>query len=210
MMTRARRNVRVLAAVAALGVAALSITGCASQRSAEAADDSAATQPLEDGPLPVQGFLKPTQLCIENNSSMPVTVVWKNASLGNDGDGPVAQGDWVCGRGDSHGDYHDDVVALIAIDQRTTVAAAADNEAFQRPSVAIEDDTVGSYECFSQRAYLDMGTQADFRFGTRLDDGVAGFEMRRETLEASMKEMRVSIFDTVHPAPDVRSRKCDW
>ena len=160
--------------------------------------------------MPIQGFVKPTELCIENNSSMEVVVVWKNASLGNDGDGPVDAGKFVCGRGDSHGDFSDDVVASISIDQRTSIYAAADNEAFQRPSVAIQDATMGSYRCFDQRAYLDMGKQANFRFGTRLDDGMAGFEMTRESLEGTMKEMAVSIFDTQNPAPNIRSRKCDW
>lgn len=202
----------------AIALASIALAACAPQRAAESADPadatganaSAAPLPLEDGPLPVQGWVKPTQLCIENNSSMSIVVVWKHADLGHDNDGPVASGDFVCGRGDSHGHYGDDVVASVGIDMKTTVLAAADNEALQRPSVAIEDSTMGSYECFFQRAYLDMGTQASFRFGNRLDDGVAGFEMSRATLEGSMKEMRVSIWDTQNPAPDVRSRKCDW
>lgn len=193
-----------------LALAGMSVAGCSPQRSAEGVDAGGSMQPSASGSAPVQGWVEATQLCVENNSSMSVFVSWKNASLGHDDDGLVPSGEFACGRGDSNGDYGDDVVASIVIDAKTTVLAAGDNEAFQRPSVAIQDLTTGSYQCFDQRAYLDMGKSATFRFGGRLDDGVAGFEMRREGLEATMKEMRVAIYDTQNPAPDIRSRKCDW
>lgn len=177
------------------GLTGLALTGCSPQRSAEAS----AAGPLADGPVPLQGLLSKSELCIDNYSSMSVQITWKNAE-GSDGD---------CGWGGSHTDkWSDDVIASIVVDGRETILAGADNEAFQRPSVAIEDATYGARRCFGFRGYLDRGKNFSFPQGQRLDDGIAAYEMYREGMEASMKEMRVAIYDSADPVSDVRLRHC--
>lgn len=196
---------RALAILAAVSVASIAIAGCAQQREAAGPEDvevpsSAASADSTQSGGPDQGMLKPSQLCIENNSSMPVTINWKHADA-SDGD---------CGRGNGHNDeWSEDVVASIVVNGQVTVLAAADNEAFQRPSVAIQDETLGAAQCFSFRAYLDMGESYKFRSGERFDDGIAAYELRRESLEGPYKEMRVIIYDSADPVDNVRQRHCN-
>jgi len=183
---------------------AVALAGCTQQREAagpegtDAAVSTASANPQESSE-PVEGILKPTNLCIENNSSLPVTIVWKHADK-TDGD---------CGWGSGPDDvWTDDVVASIVVNGQETVLAAADNEAFQRPSVAIQDVTLNAPQCFSFRAYLDMGQSYKFRFGEKFDDGIAAYELRRESLEGPYKEMRVIIHNTEDPVDNVRLRRC--
>ena len=205
LMQKARESRRTgYLVLGAVLLTSLALAGCTQQREAAGPENSdsalsSATASLPGSAEPVEGMLKPSNLCIENNSSLPVTIVWKHAE-GTDGD---------CGWGSGHDDvWTEDVVASIVVNGQETVLAAADNEAFQRPSVAIQDVTLNAPQCFFFRAYLDMGETYKFRLGEKFDDGIAAYELRRESLEGPYKEMRVIIHDSENPVDNVRLRRC--
>lgn len=175
---------------AAVFAGLLFLTGCSSN------DASRSAALLGDGAEDINvefGFSKSTRVCVINESTSSIEVAFSKAD-NVDGQGSLARGGKVCGRGTFY--QGDDVVGTISAAKsgRNYAFAAVNKNADLLPSAALQPE--GCSE--SRSSFFENAS-------SNKSDDVMKFTVKRLKDTAEYKEFTITAFDESRPASSPRS-----